>query len=142
LILIPFRASHIDEMRGFGGQTWAEAHFDSTDPRSFETLGPCWSGAVGGEIIGSAGLIKVHDYRAIAWAMLSNEAPKHFKSIHKAAKAFFSDQPFKRVEAYIDEEFPAARRWIKALGFQLEKEHLRYFLPDGRSAALWARIRD
>jgi RimJ/RimL family protein N-acetyltransferase len=142
LILIPFRASHIDEMRSFGGQAWAEAFFDSTDPRSFETLGPCFSGAVAGEIIGSAGLIKVHDYRAIAWAILTNEAPKHFVSIHKAVKAFLKDQPFIRVEAYVDEDFAAATRWVKALGFQLETEHLRYFLPDGRSAALWARIRD
>ena len=142
MILIPFRASHIDEMHGFGGQNWAEVHFDSMDPRSFETMGPCFSGAVGGEIIGSAGLVKVHDYRAIAWAILSNDAPNHFKSIHKAAKAFFSDQPFKRVEAYIDEDFPAARRWIEKLGFQLEAEHLRYHLPDGRSASLWARIKE
>lgn len=142
MILIPFRSSHLDEMASYGGQAWAEAFVADPDPRSFETMGPCFSGAVAGEIIGSAGLIKVHEYRAIAWAILTNEASKHFVSIHKAAKAFFADQPFKRVEAYVDEDFPAATRWVKALGFQLETEHLRYFLPDGRSAALWARIRD
>jgi len=83
-----------------------------------------------------------HAERAVAWALLSNQAPKHFLSIHRAASSFFRDQPVFRVEAYIDVEFPVVWRWIKALGFTEEKDFLRGYLPGGRHAALWVRFKE
>lgn len=81
-----------------------------------------------------------HQQRGVAWALFSDKSGAHFVNIHKAAARFFAAQPVTRVEAYIDSEFPAARRWIKALGFSCECSHMRDFLPGGRAAELWTRF--
>ena len=143
MIVIPFKASHIEELATYGGQTWIFDYFteNGMDASAYETAGPSFSGAVNGEIIGCAGLITVHERRATAWAMFSNEAPRYFLSIHKAVLAFLSEQDVPRIEAYIDAEFPQATRWVQKLGFVCECALMRDFFPRGRSAALWARLK-
>lgn len=140
MIVIPFRGRHIDALADYAGQAWMEAHFESQDPRALEHLGPAFSGAVGGHIIGCAGLILCHDRRAIAWALLSREASRHFLSVHREVKRFLGAQTIARIEAHVDRDFAPARRWVEALGFSLECERMRRFLPDGRDASLWVRL--
>jgi RimJ/RimL family protein N-acetyltransferase len=142
MIVLPFRAAHIDALGDFGGQAWMSPHFDALDARALEGLGPAFSGGVGGRIVGCAGLITCHAGRAIAWALLSSEARRHVAAVHRAVKRFLDEQSIARIEAHVDCDFPAARRWVEALGFQLELERMRHFLPDGRDAAMWVRLRD
>lgn len=141
VILLPFKGKHIDAMRNYAGQAWMEAHFEDQDPRALEHLGPAFSGAVGGEIIGCAGLILCHEQRAIAWALLSDQAAKHVAAVHRAVRRFLDQQELARIEAHVDCDFPAARRWVVALGFTLELERMRRFLPDGRDASMWVRLK-
>lgn len=140
MILIPFKGAHIDAMADFAGQAWMEPHFEGQDPRALADLGPAFSGAAGGQIIGCAGLIMAHDHRAIAWALFTSVASRHFLSIHRAAKAFLDAQTIRRIEAYVDCDFAAARRWVGRLGFAMEVERMRHFLPDGRDASCWVRF--
>jgi hypothetical protein len=143
VIVIPFQASHIEELATYGGQTWAMEYFTANkmDPSIYEATGPSFSGAVAGEIVGCAGLIIVHERRAITWALFSNKAPQHFISIHRAVAAFLRAQEIPRIEAYVDTEFPQAKRWVEALGFACECEHMRDFFPGGRAAALWTKFK-
>lgn len=143
MIVLPFKAAHIEEMATYGGQTWAIEYFvaNNMDPSIYEASGPAFSGAVGGEIIGCAGVITVHERRAIAWALLSNHAPRYFLSIHKAVAAFLGDQAPPRVEAYVDAEFPQAKRWVEALGFICECDNMRDFFPGGRAGSLWTKLK-
>lgn len=140
MILLPFKGRHIDAMSDYAGQAWMEAHFVDQDPRGLEGLGPAFSGAIGGHIIGCAGLILCHHRRAIAWALLSKAAARHRWSIHRAVKAFLDEQSRGRIEAHVDCDFLAARRWVEVLGFSLEIERMRGFLPDGRDASMWVRL--
>lgn len=140
MIIIPFRGAHIDEMATLGGQAWMKPHFAENDPRAYESLGPCFTGTVGGNVIGCAGLIMCNAQRAIAWALFTDEARRHFKSVHQAVKHFLASQPVKRLEAYVDCDFEAGQRWTARLGFSLELDRMRHFLPDGRDASLWVRF--
>jgi RimJ/RimL family protein N-acetyltransferase len=140
--IIEFQGHHLEELRDFAGQEWISTYLDRFSPAQYKDEGPCFSGAVSGEIIGCAGVIAVNDYRAIAWAILASGATQHFTAVHRAVKRFLDETSFKRIEAYTDTEFPEAARWVKALGFTLEAEALRYFQPDGRSASLWAKLKD
>jgi RimJ/RimL family protein N-acetyltransferase len=141
MIVLPFRAAHIDALGDFGGQAWMSPHFDALDARALEGLGPAFSGGVGGRIVGCAGLITCHSGRAIAWALLASDARQHVAGVHRAVKRFLDEQGIARIEAHVDCDFPAARRWVEALGFRLELERMRHFLPDGRDAAMWVRLR-
>ena len=143
MIVIPFKAGHIEELATYGGQTWAIEYFtdNGMDPSVYEQAGPAFSGAIGGNIVGCAGLITVHERRATAWALFSNKAPQYFLSIHKAVSAFLKAQEVPRIEAYVDTQFPQAKRWVEALGFSCECALMRDFFPGGRSAALWAKLK-
>lgn len=140
MIVIPFRGSHIDEMASLGAQSWMRDHFGEVDPRTYETLGPAWTGTVGGEVVGAAGVIMCHAHRGIAWALFTDGAKRHFRHVHRAVKDFLASQPIKRLEAYVDCDFEAGQRWAARLGFALELERMRHFLPDGRDAAMWVRF--
>jgi len=141
MIIIPFRGRHIDALADLSGQAWMAAHFEDQDPRELEGLGPAFSGAVGGDIIGSAGLIVCHPQRAIAWAVFSRASGRHFAAIHRAVRRFLDEQEIARIEAHVDCEFSAALRWVAALGFTQEIDCMEKFMPDGRAAAMWVRVR-
>ncbi len=140
MIVIPFRGAHIDEMATLGGQDWMRPHFGEVDPRAFETLGPGFTGTVGGHVIGCAGVLMCHSQRGIAWALFTDEARRHFKSVHSAVLEFLANQPVKRLEAYVDCDFEAGLRWTARLGFSCELGRMPHFLPDGRDASLWVRF--
>lgn len=140
MIVLPFRASHAMALADYGGQAWMGAHFDGQDARALEGLGPAFAGLVEGEVVGCAGLIMCHAGRAIAWALLSSRATPHFASVHRAVRRFLGEQSIARIEAHVDCDFPQARRWVEALGFALELERMRHFLPDGRDASMWVRL--
>ena len=137
MIILPFKAGHLSALTDYAGQAWMAPHVSDY---ALEDLGPAFSGAIGGEIIGCAGLIICHERRAIAWALLSGKASRHFKHVHRAVHNFLRDQDISRIEAHIDCDFPGARRWVEALGFSLEIERMRGFLPDGRDASMWVRL--
>lgn len=137
MIILPFKGRHVSALSDYAGQAWMAPHVNDY---ALEDLGPAFSGAVGGEIIGCAGLIVCHEQRAIAWALLSSRASRHFASVHRSVRNFLRDQRVSRIEAHVDCDFPAARRWVEALGFSIEVERMRRFLPDGRDASMWVRL--
>jgi len=141
--LLPFKPDHLQELADYGGQEWMKALAAEEYLARFME-GPCFSGAVSGEIIGAAGVMPVDGPRGLAWCVLSSRAPLHWRAVHKAVKAFLAEQTrFARVEAYVDPGFTAAVRWVKTLGFEQETPlPMRQFFADGRSALLFAMVRE
>lgn len=141
MIIIPFRGQHVEALADLSGQAWMAAHFEDQDPRALEGLGPAFSGVARGELIGCAGLIMCHAQRAIAWAMFSEASGQHFTAIHRAVRRFLAEQQIARIEAHVDCDFSAALRWVRALGFVQEIDRMQKFMPDGRDASMWVRVK-
>jgi hypothetical protein len=57
--------------------------------------------------------------------------------MHRASAGFLAASQFRRIEAFVDPEFKPAMRWIKMLGFELER-FVPYFFKDGSIASQWA----
>jgi hypothetical protein len=140
--ILPFRPDHIHELADFGGQEWARI---LTGPEQLERLlsGPAFSGAISGQIVGSAGIGSLSGRRGYAWAVLSEQATQHPVPVHRAARRFLHSadcaSQFSRVEAYVDPAFVAAVRWVTALGFQCETpEPMQKFFPNGGPALMFA----
>jgi len=95
-----------------------------------------------GRVIACVGLYRLHPQRALAWALIARDCGRHFVAIHKAALRYLRDCPITRVEAQVDGDFTAARRWMHLLGFTCETpQGMRAYAPDGRSCAQYAWIR-
>lgn len=139
-MVIPFKGHHLQEMENWGAQQWLRTHFGDLDYSAYEQAGPAHTGVAGNKVVICAGLLRINDYRAIAWAFVGETLPHHMVAAHKAVSRFLARQKFRRVEAFVEPESEAAVRWVKMLGFTLECEAKPFFLPDGGAADEYVRI--
>lgn len=95
-----------------------------------------------GSCIACMGIITLYEGRGYIWSIMGEDAGKHMVKIHKIATSLLEQiaPTMRRIEAYVDCDFPQAIRWIKMLGF--EKEGImKNFNPNGTDASLWARYK-
>lgn len=103
--------------------------------------GEAWTGIEAGRIVACGGVCPLHGFMGNAWAMIAADLKHSFLIVHRVALRVLDAYPASRIEAHIDCGFANGHRWAKALGFELEAPRMRKFTPDGRDAALYARIR-
>ena len=102
-------------------------------------FGHAWTLMVDGVPVACAGLVSMWEGRAYAWALLAKDAP--MLTLTREIRSHLARAGFARVEMAVDAGFVAAQRWAEMLGFTLETpEPMRKFLPNGRSAYLYARV--
>lgn len=103
--------------------------------------GAAFSGLVGDTVIAIGGVYEVWPGRGVAWALLSRHAGAHMVAIHRAVHGFLLQCQLPRVEAFVDADFGAGMRWMRALGFELETPApMRKYTPHGRDCYLFSRI--
>lgn len=135
-----FKAEHIDLFAGdFGPQEWLAPYLElgaMIESRAYSVFDDP-------HFLGSFGLHPVHAYRGVVWALIKPSNPVNFLKFHRCAARVLAGwkEDYRRIEAYVDPDFPAAVRWIKLLGFRVECELKPYFFPDGRPASEWVLLR-
>lgn len=103
--------------------------------------GPCFTVEADGLILGCGGVQEHNAIRAEAWALLSAHAGPHMRQITKAAKGWFDQCQYQRLEANVATDFAAGLRWIKLLEFEQEGPERLKFFHDGRSAITFVRFK-
>lgn len=141
--IIPFQANHLAALNLQPAQAYMLPYIERADYTvALESSGPAYSALADGRIIACAGVAEIWPGRGAAWALLANSGPCHFGTVHRAVCRFLDGCGIRRVEAYVDPEFDAARRWMRLLGFRLETpDPMRAFGDDGRDMLLYARTR-
>lgn len=141
--ILPFQANHLAALNLQPAQEYMLPYVQADQYAvALEGSGPAYSALADGRIIACAGVATIWQGRGAAWALLAQGGPCHFTAVHRAVRAFLDGCEFRRVEAYVDPEFHAARRWMHLLGFRLETpEPMAGFGEDGRPMLLYARIR-
>ena len=91
-------------------------------------------------VLACGGLALYWKDRGEVWAALAVNCKRDMLGLHRAALRFLKACPARRVEASVFADDKKAHRWAKLLGFQLEAERLRAFMPDGQDAAMYARV--
>lgn len=111
-----------------------------TDFSELSDDGLAWTGVYNGEIMIVSGVQPIWENRALAWALVSKNAVKCFKSVHKAVYRFLIHAPFRRIEANVDVGFMAGHKWMTMLGFEVEG-YMKAYRPDGADMILYSRVR-
>lgn len=139
MILVPFDPVHALGMRVQPNQALPPDEF----LRALATpAGEAYTGMVDGRPIGCAGVVELWKGRALAWALLAEDAGPHMVSVTRAIRFFLATVPYRRVEMAVDAEFPAAIRWAEMLGFKRETpEPMPAYLPNGRACYQYARVK-
>lgn len=137
--MIDIRPFMPGDLVGFRAQNRQRAEFDldGSAPQ-----GLAWTALVDARPICCAGLIEVWAGRAYAWALLHEDVGPHLLALTRGIRSRLDETPFARIEMAVDADFEAGRRWAVLLGFTLETpQPMRHFLPSGRAAYQYARIR-
>lgn len=99
-----------------------------------------WSGVVGGQVLAAAGLIRVWEGRATAWACFTCDIPgAAWPRMILFARQVLRQAPYRRIEAQVHAGFYPGHRLMRLLGFQIEGPAWA-FNPDGSDAYHFARI--
>jgi GNAT superfamily N-acetyltransferase len=140
MIVRPYKADDLRDLVLQPGQAYLQPMLAGSDYARTLEQSDAWTGEEGGRVIGCAGVAEVWQGRGIAWALIAKDAGSRFVAIHRAVARYLSLTSLRRVEAWVDVEFPEAHRWMEMLGFRREGRMAR-FTPDGRDADLYAKVR-
>ncbi|HEX3122466.1 MAG TPA: hypothetical protein VHQ21_04125 [Rhodanobacteraceae bacterium] len=104
------------------------------------SAGPAYTAfAPTGELVGCLGLMHQWDGYARAYAFLGENAGKHMLSLTRQIRAWLDQRPERRIDAAVDNGFPQAYKWCRALGFKREGPLEKYF--GDRDCTQYVRIR-
>jgi hypothetical protein len=139
LEIVPFRREHLFQIELQGAQASLSEKQNLEYAVALEQSG-AYTGLVDGRPIICAGLVEQWEGRALAWALLSNDAGPWMLDITRACKRMFQLSGYRRIEAHVDAEFQQAVRWALMLGFEVESK-MQAFTPEGRDAFMFTRLR-
>lgn len=135
---VPFELEHLEQI-GLAPQLLA---LSSSAMRVPELS---YSGRVGELIVGAAGIVPQWTGRAIAWAAFSPFKRREWPVVTRKVESVLAiahARGYRRIEAYVAGGFPAAHRWIRRLGFELETpDGMKGWDPDGLTYFMYARVR-
>lgn len=107
---------------------------------SLANAGQSFTAIESDQVIAIAGIAMQWEGRAIAWALVSEDAGKHFLAIHRAVRGFLDQCDIRRIEAFVDSDFEQGMKWMKMLGFENEGL-MRKFSIIGNDCYLFARVK-
>ncbi len=139
--IYPFRAGHLESLLLQPAQAHVRQFFTPELIRSYERA-YSFSLVNHDQTLACAGLIELWAGRACAWALLSEHiGALGMLIVTKACMREFALARYRRIEAYVDPEFAAARKWMRTLGFKCETPNgMRGFSPEGTTLDLYARV--
>lgn len=140
--VVRFQARHWQDLREQPSIAYLKDSFTDKQVRALEDSRFVFTGInQQGRILVCAGVSEYWPGRAEAWAIIDRDSKKEFIFIHNAVRKFIEACPIRRIEAAVALGFDAGHRWVKLLGFNLEAEKLRAYLPTGEDCSLYAKIK-
>ncbi len=137
--IVPFKAAHLAALQVQDAQTYLSEWVTEEQGLALEEQ-HSYTVLHEGVPKGCAGTITQWQGRATAWAFIANVGPTMFLPIHRAVKHFLDGCYVHRLELTVDYDFTQGHRWAQMLGFKLEAERLRAYLPNGGDVSMYARV--
>lgn len=126
-----FEPYHIDLLMAQGVQP-AQARQVSHVPATYASVqkppGIALTAMCGDHVVLCGGIIPARPTVGILWALLSADAGRHMLWLHRATLRVLDLQRWVRIEADVEEGFPAGCRWLELLGFKSEGQMPKYGL--------------
>jgi hypothetical protein len=94
----------------------------------------------GEHILLCGGVIPTGPTHGTLWAALSADAGHRMLWLHRATRRFLDIETRRRIEATVEDGFPAGCRWLDLLGFEFEGR-MRGYGDNGETHLRYARIR-
>ena len=141
--IVAFKAAHLQWLELQAAQAYLSSDISKPEHAAMiEKAGESFTAMAGDKVLACSGTVEVWSGRAVAWALISKDAGRHMLGIHKAVAGYLSAAKYKRIEAWVDEDFEPGMRWLELLGFSRETPlPMRGFRPDGGSCFLFSKVK-
>lgn len=138
--IIPFKAEHLFQMIAQDRQQDLLRLLTEESAKNIEMHSDAYTAIDGDKVVCCAGTLDYGDGRGMAWSYMSDNAGKRMLGLTKAVSRYLNIPKFRRLEMYVDCDFPQAHRWARMLGFKKECDRMERFTADNRDCALYARV--
>lgn len=136
MMIEPFNISHFYRLDVQPGQRWVASRLDAATLKAIAKT-EAFAAITPERVLCCAGLLRVHDGRAVAWALLGNDIAPFLRGIHRATLRLFRLSGYRRIETTVERDFEQGHRWARLLGFEVEAECMAGFGEDGRDHTLY-----
>lgn len=107
-----------------------------------EFIDYCYSLEHDGKLLGIGGIRMINTSTAWCWIDMTEDAKNHIITVYRVIREWMIElvrqHKLKRLQAYIEPDFPEAIRMAQHLGFEKESI-LKDFMPDG-NALMYVRF--
>ncbi|WP_022729777.1 hypothetical protein [Fodinicurvata sediminis] len=137
---VPFEPRHLQEI---DAPTRDARHWIENADASGLVNGYAWSCLRDGACVGSAGVLPVWQWRALAWSFFGRMPANTWPAITRKTVRVLDqahEDGLHRIEMSVIMRFPAGHRWAEMLGFTYEGPMAGYGAR-GETYALYGRVR-
>jgi hypothetical protein len=142
--LVPFRRWHLLKLLEEPMNKSMAPHFSHSDIERMEKIGSV-SFIYKGELMVSGGISPYWAGRGQLWAMFSEKSKHHFVPTYRVIRRWLKEEigtRYQRIELSVGCQFLVGKRRAEMLGFHLEVERARRYLPSGEDCALYSMVRE
>ena len=140
--VIPYKHEHIAPLLEQKINLPIKAFFTTGPGSQFESRGTAFTGTYDGVPVICGAIEHIWENRGIIWSVFNEECKGNFVPVFRAIKKFLSQSEYKRIEVSIPCDFLIGRRRAEMLGFKLECECAKKYLPDGTDCAIYAMVKE
>jgi hypothetical protein len=139
-VLVPFQIDHLRQVKA---RAPLELGVCLQRVDALMLLGPAYTGMVGDQVLGCAGIVRLWPGVGEAWTIFSDEVCRHPLWLQKAVKTVIGTTmltlSLSRLQAVARADSERNCRWLQSLGFTWEG-NMPKFGSDGATYARYARI--
>lgn len=141
--LVPFKREHLYPLLDEPHNQHMAPHFTEALCDTLEGLDSV-SYISGERVLAIGGITPYWPGRGHVWSLFSLEAKKNFVPLYRAMNGWINemlDTKYRRIELSVDYGFKKGMRRAQMMGFKLECEHAKGYLPDGGDVSVFSRVR-
>lgn len=138
--VLPFKKEHLDQLIGQPINAYLPEWIKQGHASEMEKS-HSFTGFLDGSVMVCGGIISLWEGRGYLWAMFSELSKDRFLPVFRGLQKFLDEAPFQRIEMAVPLGLHVAHRRAHLLGFRMECEVARKYLPGGFDCSLYARIK-
>ncbi len=140
--VVKFKAEHLEQLLSQPGMENHKKFTDASMAGALEAAEHTYTVvSATGRVLLCGGIAMFWAGTGEAWAYFDPVCKTEFLALHRAVKRFLDTAPIRRIQAAVEIPFMPGHRWARLLGFELEAQCLRGYLPNGSDCAMYAKVR-
>ena len=140
--IIPFEPHHAARMIEQPLNSQLRNWISSGYAQELKANTEAFTGLVSGEVMVCGGIAKMWPGRGYLWSVLSENIRVHSISVYRGIRRWLNTRDYRRIEMDVPCHMEIAHRRAVWMGFEIEIQRARKYMPNGDDASIYVRIKE